>query len=390
MGRVDFAIPEGPSIELELELELEPRLESWNRRDDPSQVALRELVEHVRERIDPVLGATVGSLAFRLDVGLANQLDPLWERDLDSYLFPIARTLPDRVVSIWATKRRGARSFVHLEPAVPVTPSGWQEFVVPRSPTGEWLWKSAVRRSVESAAELPEGPVGLQLSYTVGPGRDWPGLWKASIDALEPLLGRTYRDREWNPLDGRIVRLGLHKSVDADYGADASMIVRARPADESWPDLNWLMSLDAAARRAFAEQHRGKQRARFERPAPPPAVPRPHDFEPRLRPRGEPLAQGVTVFQDDDHGYRAWLAANPDGWVINIQRALNPSDARLHHGACRTITGEPTRGTTWTGPYIKICSAELSHADAWAISYTGTTSVRCGTCKPPSAQRQTP
>jgi hypothetical protein len=96
------------------------------------------------------------------------------------------------------------------------------------------------------------------------------------------------------------------------------------------------------------------------------------------------------VFQDDEDGYRAWRAANPDGWVINIQRSLNPSDARVHHGACRTITGEPAPGTTWTGPYIKICAAELSHADAWAISYTGATIVRCGTCQPPNAPLRTP
>jgi hypothetical protein len=60
--------------------------------------------------------------------------------------------------------------------------------------------------------------------------------------------------------------LGLHKNVDADFGDDASMVVRARPADESWPELKWLTSLDPATRRAFAEQHRGKQRMRFERP----------------------------------------------------------------------------------------------------------------------------
>jgi hypothetical protein len=96
------------------------------------------------------------------------------------------------------------------------------------------------------------------------------------------------------------------------------------------------------------------------------------------------------VFQDDDDGYRAWLAANPDGWVINIHRTINPSDARLHHSACRTITGDPTHGTAWTGPYIKICTTDLSHADAWAVSYTGTAIVRCGTCQSPSAPPQTP
>jgi hypothetical protein len=183
MGGVEFAIPEGPSIELELE----PRLESWNQRDDPVQVALREFVAHVRELIDPALEATAGVLAFRLDVGLADKLDPLWERDLDNYLFPIARTLQDRVVSIWGTKRRGARSFVRLEPAAPATPPGWQEFATPRSPASEQLWKSAVRRTVESAPELPQGPVGLQLTVL-----HIHGYW---LEDESVIFGRTAYDR---------------------------------------------------------------------------------------------------------------------------------------------------------------------------------------------------
>jgi hypothetical protein len=373
---MEFAIPEGPV----LELGLEPRLESWNRREDPAQVALREFVEHVRERIGPALEATVGLLAFRLDVGLADQLDPLWERDLDNYLFPIARTLPERVVSVWGTKRRGARSYVRLEPAAATTVSGWQACEVPRSPASGDAWKEAVRRAVASATELPEGPVGLQLAFTVGPGRNWPGMWKASIDALEPLLGRTYRDRDWNPQDGRIVRLGLHKSIDVEYRSDASLIVRARPADEAWPELAWLASLDPDARWAFEEQYRAKQRARFQRLPPPPGMPRAHAFPPRRKPRVLPDSDGAAVFQDNDAGYLAWLAANPHGWIINIRRSLNPSDARLHRSRCRTINGEANREGPWTGPYIKICTTAPADADAWAVSYTGDRITRCGTC----------
>jgi len=96
-------------------------------------------------------------LAFRLDVGLPENIDPLWERDLDNYLFPIARTLPDRVVSVWATKRRGLSSAVRLEPAVAADESGWHEFRVPRSPARERLWKATVREAVRAAIELPEG-----------------------------------------------------------------------------------------------------------------------------------------------------------------------------------------------------------------------------------------
>jgi hypothetical protein len=171
LSGVVFAIPAGPA----LELELAPRLESWNRRDDPAQVALREFISHVRERIDPLIDALDGPLAFRLDVGVPDQFDPLWERDLDNYLFPIARTLPQRVLAVWGTKGRGARSTIRLERAVPAS-GPLPAFRVPRSSSNETAWKTAVYTAVETADELPEGPVGLQLAFTVGPDASWPTM----------------------------------------------------------------------------------------------------------------------------------------------------------------------------------------------------------------------
>jgi hypothetical protein len=88
----------------------------------------------------------------------------------------------------------------------------------------------------------------------------------------------------------------------------------------------------------------------------------------------------VELFRDDDRGYVAWLAGNAGGYVLNIQRGLNPVDARLHHAACRTISGTPPRGRTWTGPYIKACSVSLTELDAWALSQAGAGIIRCGIC----------
>jgi hypothetical protein len=236
-----FALPEGPA----LELSLTPRLESSERRDHPAQRALREFVGHARELVDPVIESTRGELAVRLDVGLPDAVDPLWERDLDNHLFPIARAMPERVVSVWGTKGRDPRSFVRVERAVEVAdPAGWQVFEVSRAPGSERYWKAAVRRAVSGGQELPAGPVGLQLALAVGPDRSWPAMWKASIDGLEPLLGKTYEDRIWNPQDGRVVRLGLHRTVDYSLGYDASMTLWVRPADESWPELRWLALMD--------------------------------------------------------------------------------------------------------------------------------------------------
>jgi hypothetical protein len=123
-------MPDGPA----LELGLTPRLESWERREHPAQVALREFVAHVHELVDPQIESTQGELAFRLEVGLARDVDPLWERDLDNYLLPIARTLPERVVSVWGTKGRAERLCVRLERAVEIAePDDWHKCEVPRA-----------------------------------------------------------------------------------------------------------------------------------------------------------------------------------------------------------------------------------------------------------------
>jgi hypothetical protein len=98
-----FAMPEGERIRPELS----PRLESWNQSDHPDQVRLRAFVAHVRHLIDPVATGIEAPLASRLDVGLDESTDPLWERDLANYLFPIARELPPKYVSVW--EPRGAR-----------------------------------------------------------------------------------------------------------------------------------------------------------------------------------------------------------------------------------------------------------------------------------------
>lgn len=357
-----------------------PRLESWERRDDPAQVALREFVSYVHELIDPAVEALDGPLAFHLHVALPDQFDPLWERDLDNYLFPIARTLPARVVSVWGTKGRGTQSSVRLQKPIPA-PRPSPMFAVPRSSVSEAAWKVAVHGAVEEGHELPEGPLGLQLGYTVGPELNWPSLWKPSIDGLSPLLGRTYPDRDWNPLDGRIVRLGLHKSVDLSYGREASMDIYAASAEHDWPELAWLTNLSEDQRAGYFEQHRAKQRVRIERAA----CLRPAHVPRRSLSNVDIGSEQVRVFRDDDAAYLSWIAANPRGFVLNIRRSLNPVDARLHRAECWTIASEPGHGKLWTGPYLKLCATELRALEDWAAEGVGAPVVRCRICLPAAA-----
>lgn len=91
----------------------------------------------------------------------------------------------------------------------------------------------------------------------------------------------------------------------------------------------------------------------------------------------------IELFSDDDRGYLAWTASHPAGFVINVQRNLNPGDARLHHADCYTINGQPARGKTWTGPYIKVCSNSSEHLQDWARSHLKAEVARCGVpCRP--------
>ena len=222
----------------------------------PSQVRLRAFVAHVRQLIDPVAEDIQGPLAFKLDVGLEESTDPLWERDLDNYLFPIARDLPPGYVSVWATKGRAQDSFVTVGPARPVTPPEWTRHRIPRGPGSESAWKQTVRDAVAHAELIPAGPVTLQISLTVGPRRSWTALWKRTIDGLDAVLGRTYADREWNPQDGRIVRLGLHVRTDHTLWHEVEATIWARPADMTWPELRWFASMDEAERSAYLAGHR--------------------------------------------------------------------------------------------------------------------------------------
>ena len=88
----------------------------------------------------------------------------------------------------------------------------------------------SVHAAFADAAELPVGPVRLELAFVVGPGRNWLNLWKQTIDSLDPLLGRTYPDRPWHPLDGRITELGMHLTVEPALRHDVMVGIDARRA----------------------------------------------------------------------------------------------------------------------------------------------------------------
>ena len=46
----------------------------------------------------------------------------------------------------------------------------------------------------------------------------------------------------------------------------------------------------------------------------------------------------MVEFLDDDDGYLAWIATNPDGFVLNVQRIANAGYVVLHHARCGSIS----------------------------------------------------
>ena len=84
-------------------------------------------------------------------------------------------------------------------------------------------------------------------------------------------------------------------------------------------------------------------------------------------------------YVDDDDGYLSWVAANPDGFVLNIDRHATGSSLMLHRAACDTITGRPARGSHWTKDYAKFCGSR-GELERFAEVEVGGQLQRCGRC----------
>lgn len=225
-----FAMPSSQP----LRLPVPPRLASWNKAGDPDQARLARYLAAVDELLRPHYARLTGPLALRLDVGLSRAVGLLDQRDLDNYLLPLATRLsqstPGVFACVWGTKQHSASSFVRIEQAVPAlaAPSFDCCYTV-RTDTSSQSekFKEQIRDQLATARPLPPGPVGMQLCFTIGPGRNWLNLWKPVIDALGQILGHAPAAGSWSPLDGRIVDLGMHCRVEPAMGNDVHVAIGA-------------------------------------------------------------------------------------------------------------------------------------------------------------------
>ena len=89
-------------------------------------------------------------------------------------------------------------------------------------------------------------------------------------------------------------------------------------------------------------------------------------------------------FSDDDLGYLAWIAAHPDGFVLNVRCPPDPRCVVLHRANCRSISNDTYEPNAFTGrKHHKICTtseAELKRAAKSEGRLDGTFSNRCGLC----------
>ncbi|GAA3219617.1 hypothetical protein [Actinocorallia longicatena] len=222
-----YALPEraGPR------LTVEPRLASWDSAAHPSQVRLEEFLGEAVKACGPGIARLPDPLALRLDIGLPETTPLLDQHDLDNYLFPLVtrltRTSGRGFVSVWGVKRHGSGSHLTVAPALPAPDGAWPHTFDVRTTasSGTTAFKEQIHHALAEAHVLPDGPLDLHIGFVVGPGRQWPNLWKPAIDAFGRLLGSTSPGRPWHPRDGRIVRLGLSTRTDESLRNDVLMRV---------------------------------------------------------------------------------------------------------------------------------------------------------------------
>jgi hypothetical protein len=79
----------------------------------------------------------------------------------------------------------------------------------------------------------------------------------------------------------------------------------------------------------------------------------------------------------DDPHYQAWLAAHPDGYVVNIGRSGRSGHARLHRATCKWITELHGRGTTFVDQWAKWCDTSEEKLQEEVEKERGSPAERC-------------
>ena len=223
-----------------------------------------------------------------------------------------------------ASSRRGWRRL----PTGPATPCRGR-------PEARQSWKLAVRAAVSPGAGASPGTGRRPGRHD---GRRPSVKWACDVEAhhrcaRSPAWTRDIRRGNGTRSDGRIVRLGLHRTTDPSLGHDAEATIWALTAASRWPELAWLTDMTEAERRAYAAEH-DRRTLRSRRTGASPVVAPAVGDEDRSR-EPPPRRRGARLNQRRSSPTR--VAA---GAAILITDAAGPPKLHPRPRECRWVTSE--------------------------------------------------
>lgn len=93
----------------------------------------------------------------------------------------------------------------------------------------------------------------------------------------------------------------------------------------------------------------------------------------------------MQQFANDDASYLSWIAENPDGFVLNVERSPRPGYLVLHRATCSTIAKPRGDGAYTVRGYQKVVARDLNDLRGYARRVgrpDGSFSKACGHCQP--------
>ncbi|WP_207935695.1 hypothetical protein [Actinomadura sp. KC216] len=150
------------------------------------------------------------NVAVELTVGLPAGVPLIGGgRDLDNYLFPVARRIgAARIHAAFDYKRAAVPSGIAISPVARESdPPDEPRLTVHTTVSGQSpAWKQQIHDACDAVVGTPllAGPVALVIRFKVSSRRNWSTLWKPAIDALGPVLGALDPRKPFSPNDDRI------------------------------------------------------------------------------------------------------------------------------------------------------------------------------------------
>ena len=97
------------------------------------------------------------------------------------------------------------------------------------------------------------------------------------------------------------------------------------------------------------------------------------------------ISGGLIYFEGDDTAYLGWVAANPEGYVVNVRKRLSDDYVVLHRASCGQVSRPQLAGAYTDRGFRKFCGrtcADVSQAPVWCGRESGGFTKRCRLCRP--------